>query len=134
MYGPGGALRRFVPLRIERPESLLRTFFISNNSADPPNNGAVLAVSHIIKAVLSSAAEDEIGALFINCREAIPTRHTLIEMGHPQPSTPVQTDNTTALGVVKNTIAPRRTKAMDMRFHWLRDRIQQRQSRHYCMP
>ena len=78
-------------------------FFMSNSSADLPNNGAMLAVTQIIKAVMSSAAEAELGALFINCRKAIPARHTLIEMGHPQPPTPVQTDNTTALDVVKNT-------------------------------
>ena len=83
---------------------------------------------------MSSAAEAELGALFVNCREAIPARHTLLEMGHPWPPTSVQTDNTTALGVVNNTIAPRRIKAMGMRFHWLRDRIQQFQFRHYWMP
>ena len=107
---------------------------MSNDSSDMQNNGAVLTVSQIIKAVMSSAAEAELGALFINFRKAIPARHTLIEMGHPQPPTPVQTDNTTALGVVNNTIAPRRTKSMDMWFHWLRDRIQQLQFRHYWMP
>ena len=32
-------------------------FFMSNNSADPPNNGAVLAIAQIIKAVMSSAAK-----------------------------------------------------------------------------
>ena len=100
---------------------------MSNNSTNPPNNGAVLAVAQIIKAVMSSAAEAELGALYINCRKAIPARHTLIEMGHPQLPTPVQTDNTTALGVVNNIIASRRTKAIDMRFHWLRNRIQQLQ-------
>ena len=31
-------------------------FFMSDNSADPPNNGAVLAVSQIINAVISSTA------------------------------------------------------------------------------
>ena len=31
-------------------------FFMSNNSADPPNNGAVLSVAQIIKAVMSSVA------------------------------------------------------------------------------
>ena len=98
--------------------------FMSNNSADPPNNGAVLANSQIIKAVMSSAAKADLGALFINFRKAIPVRHTLIKMGHPKPPTPVQTENTTALGVVKNTIAPRQTKATGMRFHWLRDRTQ----------
>ena len=109
-------------------------FFLSNNSSDPPNNGAVLTVAQIIKAVMSSAAEAELGALYINCREAIPARHALIAMGHPQPPTPIQTDNTTALGVVNNTIAPRRTKAMDMRFHWLRCRQAQQQFRHYWRP
>ena len=50
---------------------------MSNDSADPPNNGAVLTIAQIIKNVMSSAAEAELGALFINCREAIPARHTL---------------------------------------------------------
>ncbi len=67
---------------------------------------------------MSSAAEAELGALYINAREAIPIRHLLKEMGHKQPPTPIQTDNSTALGVVTNNIQPH-TKAMDMQFHWL---------------
>ena len=55
---------------------------MSDNSANPPNNGAVITVPQVIKAVMSTAAEAEVGALFINCREAIPARHTLEEMGH----------------------------------------------------
>jgi hypothetical protein len=51
-------------------------FFMSNNSAKPPNNGAIITIAHIIKAVMSLAAEAEVGALYINCREAIPPRHT----------------------------------------------------------
>ena len=92
---------------------------MSSDNADPPNNGAVLTIAQIIKNVMSSAAEAELGALFINCREAIPARHALIEMGHPQPPTPMQTDNTTALGVVNNNIASKRLKSMDMKLHWL---------------
>ncbi len=38
-------------------------------------------------------------------------------MGHPQPPTPTQMDNKTAEGVINNTIQPKRTKAMGMRFH-----------------
>eukprot|EP00804_Cyclotella_cryptica_P017108 CCRYP_003349-RA/>CCRYP_003349-RA protein AED:0.50 eAED:0.45 QI:0/-1/0/1/-1/0/1/0/116 len=52
-------------------------------------------------------------------------------MGHPQPPTPIQTDNSTALSVVNNTIQPKRTKAMDMQFHWLRCRINQKHFRPY---
>ncbi len=76
---------------------------------------------------MSSAAEAELGALYINAREAIPMQHLLEEMGHKQPPTPIQTDNNTALGVVTNNIQPRRTKAMDMQFHWLRCRDAQGQ-------
>ena len=108
-------------------------FFMSNDTPRPPNNGAVLTTAQIIKAVMSSAAEAEIGALYINCREAIPARHTLEFLGHAQPPTPIQTDNTTALGVVNNNVM-KKLKAMDMKYHWLCDRISQKQFRHYWAP
>ena len=107
---------------------------MSNNAQFPANNGAVLNVASIIKAVMTSAAEAKIGALYINAREAVPTRITLEEMGHAQPPTPMQTDNTTALGVVTSNIQPKRTKAMDMRFHWLRCRAAQEQFRWIWRP
>jgi len=81
----------------------------------------------IIKAVMSSAAEAELGALFLNAKEGVYLRQILIEMGHPQPCTPLQTDNTMAEGVINNKIQPKRTKAMDVRFHWLQDREAQGQ-------
>jgi hypothetical protein len=46
-------------------------FFMSNEDAIPSNKGAILMILQIIKAVMSSAAGAEIGALYINCREAI---------------------------------------------------------------
>ncbi len=91
---------------------------MSTDMAQPPNNGAVLRIAHIIKAVMTSAADAEIGALYINCRETVPARHTLEYMGHPQPPTPMQMDNTTALGVVNNNVM-KKLKAMDMKYHWL---------------
>ena len=89
-------------------------FFMSNNAPFPPNNGAVLNIAQIIKAVMTSAAEAEMGALYINAREAIPMRTALSEMGHKQPPTPVQTDNTTALGVISDNIRKKQSKAWDM--------------------
>jgi hypothetical protein len=94
---------------------------MSNNTTKPPNNGAILTFPQIIKVVMSSAAEAKVGALYINCREAIPARHTLEFMGHPQPSTPMQKVNTTTLGVVNNNVI-KKLKAMDMKYHLLRDR------------
>ena len=83
---------------------------MSNNTTFPPNNGAVFTIAKIIKAVMSSAAEAELGALFINCKGAIPAHHALEEMGHKQPPKPMQTDNTTAYGVVTNNIPRKRLK------------------------
>jgi hypothetical protein len=41
-------------------------FFLSKNDHFPNNNGAVLTIAQIIKAVMSSTAEAELGALYIN--------------------------------------------------------------------
>jgi hypothetical protein len=55
-------------------------------------------------------------------------------MDHPQPRTPIQTDNTMAKGVIIKKIQPKRTKAMGMRFHWLSDREAQGQFKIYWRP
>ena len=87
---------------------------MTTNEDNLSNNGAVLTVAQIIKNVMMSAADAEIGALYINTRHAIPTRNTLQEMGHSQPPTPMQTENTTALGFVTNNLQPKATKSTDM--------------------
>jgi hypothetical protein len=98
-------------------------FFLTKKHNDTdPDNGAILNVAQVIKSVMSSAAEAELGALFINAKLAVPIRHTLEELGHPQGRTPIQTDNSTAHGVINGKIQPKQTKAMDMRFYWLKDR------------
>jgi hypothetical protein len=105
--------------------------FLSENEPFPRFNGAVLSIPQIIKFVMASAAEAELAALFITAREMIPHCQTLIDMGWPQPKSPIQTDNSTASKVVNNTIVPRRSKMMDMRFWWLRCRALQDQFRYY---
>ena len=100
----------------------------------PQNNGAVLNISQIIRAVMSSAAEAKLRALFINEKIAVAIRHTLKELGHPQPQTPIQTDNKTAHDLLTNRIMPKALKAMDMRFNWLRCRNTQGQFRYYWRP
>ena len=79
---------------------------MSSNVTNPHSNGAVLNIAQLIKAVMSSAAEAELGALYINAREAVPMRQLLAEMGHIQPRTPIQTDNSTACGVISSNIQP----------------------------
>ena len=100
----------------------------------PVNNGAVLNISGILKHVVSSAAEAEIGGLFINVKAAIPIRQTLIKMGHPQPPTPMQTDNSTAHALMTNKIRPKALKSMEMRFNFLKRCQAQEQFRFYWAP
>jgi hypothetical protein len=49
-----------------------------------------------------SAAEAEFGELYLNAKEAVYLHQILIKMGHPQPKTPIQTDNTMAEGGIIN--------------------------------
>ena len=93
------------------------------------NNGAVFNISQIVPAVMSSVVEAELGALFVNTKMAVSMRQTLQELGHPQPRTPIQTDNSTAHALLTNKILPKALKAMDMRFHRLRCHAAQGQ---YC--
>ena len=57
-------------------------FFLSNNDVHPAKNGAILTIAQIIKNVMSSAAEAELGELYIVAREAVYIRSILAEMGH----------------------------------------------------
>ena len=95
---------------------------MSSDIANPADNGAVLNIAQLIKAGMLSVVEAELGALYINLRKAVPMRLILAEMGHTQPPMPTQSNNSMALGVVNSNIHPRRTIAMDVRFHWLRCR------------
>ena len=99
-----------------------RHFFLSKNTTFPPNNGAILTIAQIIKNVMSLEAEAGLGALYIYAREAESIRIVLEYLGHKQPRTPIQTENSTVEGVVNNKTQPKRTKSMDVRFYWLRDR------------
>ena len=75
-----------------------------------------------MREVLSSAAEAELGALFVNGKESCPIRLCLEDLGHNQPPTPMQTNNNTASGIANDTVKQKRSKAIDMRFYWIRDR------------
>ena len=97
-------------------------------------NGPVLVLAKVIKNVMSSAAEAEVAALFMNAQEALPIRQCLIDLGHPQPPTPLKTDNSTAKGILTGEMKQKHTKAMDMRFYWLCNRVAQGQFEIYWEP
>ena len=72
--------------------------------ADKALNGPIHVVFKIIKNILGSAAEAEIGTCYINARELLPIRVCAEEMGHLKVPTPLQVDNTTSLGFANKTI------------------------------
>ena len=111
-------------------------FYLGDQPSNQPErgNGAILNKSKIMRNVMSSAAEAECGAVFENTTDAVPLQTTLEEMGHPQPPTPIQVDNSTAYGFANKQIKQQKSKSMDMRFYWIQDRVAQKQFQIYWRP
>ncbi len=80
---------------------------------------------------MSSATKAELVGLCIMACEAVYIRIILEGLGHVQPPTPLQIDNSLADGVINGKVQHKQTKAMDMRFHWLQDRECQQKFRIY---
>jgi hypothetical protein len=123
-------------LSVSNARSRLRgQFFLGKKSLEQDSlNGSILNFSFIIKNVVASAAKSEVGACFHNAQSGAPLRVTLTELGHTQPLTRLRTDNSTASGILNETIKQKRSNAMDMRYHWLIDRVRQKQFDAYWRP
>ena len=113
--------------------------FLTECSPDPENpedfvpttNGILLVVCKIMRNIMVSAAEAEYGTIFVNpqtavpnAQTAVPIRTTLSEMGRKQVHTAIQVDNSTAVGIATKEFCQKKSKAMDMRFYWINDRIE----------
>jgi hypothetical protein len=86
-------------------------FYLGNNTNSPKkplSNGPLLCHTTVLKHVLSSVAEAEFGALFVNAKEGTVTHTALAEMGHNQDAIELKTDNTTADGIINNTVQKKR--------------------------
>ena len=58
-----------------------------------PNTGVILTITQTINAAISSVADAEIGASFVNAQEAIPAYQTLEQIEHGQPPMTIQIYN-----------------------------------------
>ena len=92
-------------------------------------NGPIFCTSKLISCVVTSAAEAELGAAFQNGQKGAQFRNTLVELGYPQQPTTIFVDNTVAEGLATDTVNAKRSKSMDVRFFWLRDRVRKLQFR-----
>ena len=83
---------------------------------------------------MASAAEAEIGATFINGKEAVPIHTPPRRIGYPQPATPLRVNNLTAKGSAEDFIKHKRSKEIDISFYWIKDCESQGQLLVYWKP
>ena len=79
----------------------------------------------VIQQVLSSVTEAEVGATFYGCKDAVPLRNMLADLGHVQGATRIIRDNEFCEGILNNAVKQIRSKAMDVQFYWVKFRIAQ---------
>jgi hypothetical protein len=97
-------------------------FFLGDTKEDWQLNGPVCCSSKIIDVVVSSAAESEYAAAYMNAKEAAIMKETLEALGYAQPATPIISDNSFVCNLMSGEYKSKKIKAMDMRFEWLRER------------
>jgi hypothetical protein len=76
-------------LSVSNARSRLGGLFLLGNKSPKQDtlNGSILNVAAVIKNVVASAAESEVGACFHSAQSGAPLRVTLTELGHTQPPT-----------------------------------------------
>ena len=118
------------------PESRSRMggFHFLGNKYGKLFNEPILVLAKVIRNVMASAAEAEVGGLFMNTQEYVPERKTLIELGNPHPPTPLKTDKSTEDGILDGTVKQKRPKALVMKFYLLKDRAAQGEFGIYWAP
>ena len=62
--------------------------------------------------------------LHIVGREAVSASTTLRDLGYPQEATLIVCDNQCAVGIANRTVKQKQSKAIAMRYHWIRDRVE----------
>jgi hypothetical protein len=104
--------------------------FFGFHNAPTFYNGPVVAGSQVLDVVVSSAAEGEYGAAYLVARETVYVQAIAKALGYPQlQPTTLLCDNSTAVGLANDSVKIAKTKAIDQRYHWLRDRVRQGQFR-----
>ncbi len=86
-------------------------------------NAPVLYLSVIISTIVDSATAAENAAAFIAAQAAAALRLTLGELGYPQLATQITCDNACAVEIANDSFNQKRSKTIDMWYHWTRDQV-----------
>ena len=100
-------------------------FYLGNIDAPTDINGATCAHSSIIPGVPTAATEAEYCALFMNGKHGMYLRTVLYNLGYPQSATTILCDNACATGIACDTVKAKRSKSIDMRWHWIRNAVRE---------
>ena len=89
------------------------------------SNGPIHVECSIMRNVMESSTEAELGGLFENYQKStsIPTK--LAEMGHPQPLNKVETYNSISNRIVNGMAKQKISRAIGIRFYWVRNQVRQ---------
>ena len=86
-------------------------------------NAPIFCVSTLIPVIAGAVSEAEYAAVFGNAQYVCDERNILSSLGYPQPPTTILCDNECAVGLANNTIRPKMPKSINMRLHWVQDRV-----------
>ena len=88
-----------------------------------------------IPVVVASVAEAEYAAAFGGGQVLAELSLTLTNLGHPQQSPPLLfVDNECAIGLATSSVRPKKSKSIDMRLDWLKERVNQNLLRLVFLP
>ncbi len=96
-----------------------------NNASNVP----VSFLSIIIKTVVTSTTATEYSAAFIVGQAEINSINTPTELEYPQSETELFCDNLCAVSIANNLFNLKRTKTIDMRYHWIHNQVELRISK-----
>ena len=102
-------------------------FYCGNRDDTHTINGPIMAISSLLSVVAAAVSEAEYGACFHNGQTGAWLRTVLSALNYEQPTTTIQCDNACAVGLANSTVKAKKSKSIDLRFHWIRDRVQQKQ-------
>jgi hypothetical protein len=85
----------------------------------PRHNGLILTVCKKLQGIMHLAAKCETSGVFSDGQATIICRTALHALGHPQPPTPLKTNNTTAHSLVHANVCQCRSTTWDMCWNWL---------------
>merc|ERR1712159_539412 len=82
-------------------------------------NAPIRVKTELIPVVTASAAETELHSVYANALKGLKLRKILQDMGHPQDTTPIKTDNSTVNGIIDRSMKARYLRADSNRLQWV---------------